>query len=92
VPLSIRKRSAAWTDADGRFSALTAKYVLPEGCALTPSQKDAAIQLTNMFEHGNPTQEGHQSCYLLGDGRGYTVGSIGFCTAALCGTEMAEVR
>ena len=50
------------------------------------------MQLTNLFEHGDPKDYGYDSCYVLKDGRGFTVGSIGFCTGDECGQEVAEVR
>lgn len=47
---------------------------------LTPSQKNRAFELTNLFENGS-TAFHYDYIENLGDGRGYTAGRVGFTTA-----------
>ena len=59
----------------------------PSTVDLTTRQRHMADQLVNVFEHGDPAPR-YNAVEALGDGRGYTCGTIGFTTS---GREVVTV-
>ncbi|MGI5240566.1 chitosanase [Dactylosporangium sp. CA-139066] len=59
----------------------------PSAVALSEPQRRVADELIGVFEHGDPAPH-YEAVETLGDGRGYTCGTIGFTTS---GTEVRDV-
>jgi chitosanase len=59
----------------------------PSDVGLSTDQRRVANQLVNVFEHSRPDAR-YDACTDLGDGRGFTCGSVGFTTSS---TEVRDV-
>ncbi|WP_426513891.1 chitosanase [Dactylosporangium sp. McL0621] len=53
----------------------------PSAIELTATQRHLADELVSLFEHGDPDPH-YAAVEALGDGRGYTCGTIGFTTSS----------